>query len=81
VKYTELFDFAHDAKRFALKNRSVVEEVPLQLYSSAIMFAPERSMVRKKNENQIPRWIGRLPKVHKEWSSLLQTLEGHTESV
>ena len=29
----------------------------------------------------MPRWIRRLPKLQKEWSSSLQTLEGHSGSV
>ena len=36
-----LYAFAHDAKRFALYNRFVIEQAPLQLYCSAIVFAPE----------------------------------------
>ena len=39
------------------------------------------SIVRKQFKNCIPRWIRRLPKVENNWNTLLQTLEGHTESV
>jgi WD40 repeat protein len=39
------------------------------------------SLVRKQFEEKLPRWILRPPKVQKEWSSLLQTLEGHSDSV
>jgi WD40 repeat protein len=36
------------------------------------------SVVRKQFEDQIPCWIRRLSKVQKDWSALLQTLEGHS---
>ena len=62
-------------------NRSVIEEAPLQIYCSALVFAPSMSIVRKQFLDQVPRWIYRLPEVRNDWSSLLQTLEGHTKSV
>jgi WD40 repeat protein len=39
------------------------------------------SLIRKQFEEKMPHWIRRLPKVPKEWSSSLQTLEGHSDSV
>lgn len=70
--------FIHDAKLFALNNRSIIETAPLQIYSSALIFAPEMSLVRKQFTKQIPSWITGLPKVQQEWNSLLQTLEGRS---
>jgi WD40 repeat protein len=32
-------------------------------------------------EDQMPRWIQRQPKVQQDWSSLIQTFEGHSSSV
>jgi len=76
-----LYIFIHDAKRFALYNRSVIEKVPLQLYCSALVFAPENSIVRRKFKGCIPDWIQLRPKVQAHWNAALQTLEGHTLSV
>src|SRR6266516_1726166 len=81
TKSPSLHAFIHDAKRFALYNRSMIEEAPLQIYCSALVFAPERSIVRGHFKNQIPHWIRGLPKVHIDWSSLEQTLEGHSDWV
>jgi WD40 repeat protein len=39
------------------------------------------SLVRKQFVCQMPDWITGLPKMQKEWSSVLQTLEGHSDSV
>jgi WD40 repeat protein len=73
-----LHAFIHDAKRFALYNRSIIEQTPLQLYCSALVFAPESSIVREKFNNCIPSWIQLKPKVQARWNAALQTLEGHT---
>jgi hypothetical protein len=54
-----LHAFIYDAKRFALYNRSIIEQVPLQLYCSALVFAPENSIVRRKFKKCIPDWIQR----------------------
>ncbi|KAL2862490.1 WD40-repeat-containing domain protein [Aspergillus lucknowensis] len=75
-----LYAFTHDAKRFVLYHRPIIEEAPLQLYCSALVFAPQRSLVRKQFENEIPTWI-KMVSVEHEWSSLLQTLEGHERTV
>jgi WD40 repeat protein len=64
-----------------LYNRLVIEQVPLQLYCSALVFAPEKSIIRKTFENYIPPWIQRKPRVQAHWSTALQTFEGHLDSV
>jgi WD40 repeat protein len=64
-------------KRFALYCRPAIEQTPLQIYYSGLVFAPEMSVVRKQFESQIPLWMKRLPSVQKNWSALLQTLESH----
>lgn len=76
-----LHAFVHDAKRFLVYNRSIIEEAPFQAYCSALMFAPQQSMIRKHFEREMPPWIIGLPTVQTEWSSLLQTLEGHSGMV
>ncbi|KAH8586363.1 hypothetical protein B0O99DRAFT_493091, partial [Bisporella sp. PMI_857] len=77
----DLRAFIHDAKRFALYNRPVIEQAPLQSYCSALVFSPEKSIVRDTFENCIPSWIQRKPRVQEHWSAALQTLEGHSSSV
>ncbi|OCK72980.1 hypothetical protein K432DRAFT_365405, partial [Lepidopterella palustris CBS 459.81] len=75
-----LYAFIHDMKRFALYSRSAIEQAPLQVYYSALVFAPAMSIVKRQFEGQVRR-IKRLPAVEKEWNATLQTLEGHTDSV
>jgi WD40 repeat protein len=51
------------------------------MYCCALVFAPQRSLVRKQFKGEMLNWIKRSPQIVEEWSSLLQTLEGHTDSV
>lgn len=59
----------------------MIEEAPLQIYYSALIFAPEKSIVRGQFEKQIPKWICIQPKIQNKWNSALQTLEGHSDRV
>ncbi|OAK94516.1 putative WD-repeat protein [Phaeosphaeriaceae sp. SRC1lsM3a] len=73
--------FAHDMKRFAVYNRSPIELAPLQVYYSAIVFAPMKSILKRQFAEPLPYFIKRLPEVDDNWSTCLQTLEGHSSYV
>nr|POF14302.1 vegetative incompatibility protein het-e-1 [Quercus suber] len=79
---SKLLLFLDDTKRFVLRNRHVVNLAPLQLYSSALIFAPNQSIVRRTFEEQhsIP-WLTQLPKVPLTWNAEVQKLEGHSRAV
>jgi WD40 repeat protein len=76
-----LHSFIHDARRFIVYSRSIIEQAPLQAYCSALVFAPEKSIVRETFKRYIPSWIQRKPRVETYWNAMLQTLEGHTSAV
>ncbi|KAF2464362.1 putative WD-repeat protein [Lindgomyces ingoldianus] len=78
---TALSRFVHDIKRFTLYSRSAIEQAPLQTYCSALVFAPETSIVKTQFIECASQWVRRLPKVDQNWNALLQTLEGHAGSV
>ncbi|KAL7909284.1 hypothetical protein GGI35DRAFT_376166 [Trichoderma velutinum] len=46
-----------DAKRFAFQHSGVIEETPLQIYCSALIFSPEQSLIRQRYHAEIPSWI------------------------
>ncbi|KAK0739040.1 hypothetical protein B0T21DRAFT_307466 [Apiosordaria backusii] len=73
--------FLHDAARFILSFRQIIDLCPLQTYASAIVFAPMKSIIRGVFRGYIPEWIPLLPKVDLEWNACLQTLEGHGDWV
>jgi WD40 repeat protein len=68
----------YDAKRFVLQYRWILEQAPLQIHSSAIVFSPKKSKVRKQFIKQIPVWIDVLPEVEEQWGACQQVLEGHS---
>ncbi|KAF8535433.1 NACHT and WD40 domain protein [Trichophaea hybrida] len=71
----------HDAKRFILNNRSIIETAPLQVYCSALVFSPRMSAIRQQFWDQTPRWIQHMPVVQEDWNPALQSLEGHSSYV
>jgi WD40 repeat protein len=77
---THLLAFLEDARRVVLANQYIADLAPLQIYSSAMIFTPQTSIVRSIC-GQIPTWIRRYPITPAIWSSELQKLEGHTRYV
>ena len=67
-----------DSTRFLLQHYRTLATWPLQTYSSAIIFSPQASVVRKNNLNKVPTWLRKLPQVEDAWGSLVQTLAGHS---
>ncbi|KAK7928759.1 hypothetical protein PG985_005757 [Apiospora marii] len=76
-----LIDFLSDANRFILANVATIQVAPLQVYSSGLLFAPKRSVIRATFQGLIPQWILRQPVVDDKWNNCRQTLEGHSKSV
>src|ERR1700735_1262391 len=77
----EFLSMVRDTNRFILYNRFIIEEAPLQVYASALVFSPMKSRIRDLFQKQMPSWIETTPRVNENWSSCLQTLEGHTRPV
>ncbi|RAK84132.1 hypothetical protein BO79DRAFT_276059 [Aspergillus costaricaensis CBS 115574] len=67
-------DMISDMKRFMLSSRNEIENLPLQVYRSALIFAPEQSICRKAYGSLIPSTFSRLPRVMDKWKPLLQEL-------
>ena len=80
-EHTGLRALMHDARRFILSYRSIIELAPLQVYNSALIFSPAKSLIRNLFLNQFPTWIKSLPVVEEDWNHSLQTLEGHSDRV
>lgn len=72
--FMELRGFVEDATRFLNAFRSTIEEAPLQVYVSALLFAPRKSVVRQYFAEDIPGWIVRHPNVAERWGTLLHML-------
>ncbi|KAF3314559.1 hypothetical protein TWF173_004643 [Orbilia oligospora] len=72
--------FLRDARYFLSQNWHIVDEAPLQVYSSAIIFSPETSIVKVQFQNHIPKWVCRFPKSSKFWSGNPKILQAHFPS-
>ncbi|MCJ1471540.1 hypothetical protein MMC13_000180 [Lambiella insularis] len=76
-----LNNILYDAQRFILMYSAMVDMAPLQVYSSALIFAPESSIIRKKFQNCIPKWVGRLPQRQNTWTAAHSVFDGHIQAV
>lgn len=61
-----------------LRFQSVLADAPLQIYCSALVFAPERSLVRRTFVDQVPKKVKMLSMKEADWDACHSTLEGHS---
>ena len=70
-----------DASRFALCSRYIINEAPLQIYISALLFAPSMSSVRQMFGDGLRKHFYVMPHVPEQWGAEKQKLEGHEGGV
>lgn len=80
TRNSQLNSFLHDASRFLLTITPAISMSPLQIYSSGLLFAPQKSVIRQLYQSEIPRWISLAPASQDYWDRCLQTLESPTKS-
>ncbi|KAL7956046.1 hypothetical protein V8C34DRAFT_326479 [Trichoderma compactum] len=78
---SHLLSLVQDARRFILHNPLLIEDTPLQVYASALLFSPNNSLTRISFKKEEPEWITKVPTVEDEWSASLQSLKGHHDWV
>ncbi|KAK6499930.1 hypothetical protein TWF481_010286 [Arthrobotrys musiformis] len=77
-----LSEFMYDVKRFVLQNHYPIDKAPLQVYYSAIISAPVKSIVRRAmGSRKLCQRVWKASRFYDEWDSLLQALEGHGDDV
>ncbi|KAK4085069.1 uncharacterized protein Triagg1_59 [Trichoderma aggressivum f. europaeum] len=69
-----------DAKRFIQANVTTFDKAPLQIYSSALIFAPERSVVKYMFKSSIPPWLHTLPTMQSHWDPCLATFQDRSRA-
>lgn len=63
-------DFVEDVFRFVLSHKVGIEQAPLQVYSSALIFSPSSSIIRRiYEETEGPKWIVTKPEMPVEWTA------------
>ncbi|KAL2839313.1 hypothetical protein BJX68DRAFT_258903 [Aspergillus pseudodeflectus] len=70
-----LYELIWDARRLARVNKAILEEAPLQIYFSGLLFAPSQSIIRATSQDGLTRWMKKVPSVQSDWSPDEQTLE------
>jgi WD40 repeat protein len=78
---TDVLRFLDDAHHFTRENTYIANLAPLQLYVSALVLAPEDSVMRSCFKNCMSRWITHPPRIAKPWDYDLLTLNGHTSEI
>ncbi|KAL8299267.1 hypothetical protein RB593_009250 [Gaeumannomyces tritici] len=78
---TAMSALLRDLQRFLLANATVIDVSPLQTYHSALLFAPERSVIRRLQPTKHSTCVLLLSPMNLDWDTCLQTLEGHSSSV
>ena len=62
--------------------RSGIEQAPLQVYVSAALFTPSKTVLREVGgKTTLVSYVKRSPPTPEHWSALLLTLEGHSGAV
>ncbi|KAH6967459.1 hypothetical protein EDB82DRAFT_518548 [Fusarium venenatum] len=69
-----LQSWINDAYRFYVKFCPVVMETPLQVYASALVFAPLTSLIKQANPS--PKWITHISGISEAWDPCAVTIEG-----
>ncbi|KAF1957653.1 hypothetical protein CC80DRAFT_471085 [Byssothecium circinans] len=73
--------FLRDAERFTLRFQSVLADAPLQIYCSALVFAPEKSLIRQTFVDEVVQRVNMLSMREEDWDACRSTLEGHSDWV
>jgi WD40 repeat protein len=59
----------------------IIENAPLQLYASALLFSPAKSVVRNVFDHELWPFVQMGPIMPDDWDPWLQTLEGHDDDI
>jgi WD40 repeat protein len=70
-------DFLSDAMRFVFEFGCGFTYAPLQIYCSALVFAPEKSLVRQTFVNQVRHVVDMLSTREADWRAYLRMLNRH----
>ncbi|KAK5673979.1 hypothetical protein LTS10_013255 [Elasticomyces elasticus] len=76
-----LISMLEDASRLALRNRYIIDEAPLQIYMSALLFAPSQSNVHQMFGTALHKHFEVMPAIPERWGAETLKLEGHDGAV
>ncbi|KAG8670955.1 hypothetical protein FPOAC1_004190 [Fusarium poae] len=77
---SRLSELIHDALRFLFFLGPVIENYPLQIYTSGLLFSPHKSLIRNMFKQYTPEFIERNPRVDEDWSPISGVFETSPET-
>ncbi|KAI6753613.1 hypothetical protein HG531_005782 [Fusarium graminearum] len=70
-----LLQLIEDALRFLHLLGPIIETHPLQIYTSGLLFSPQKSLIRNLSKESTLSFVKRGPKVDENWSPILGVFE------
>ncbi|KAH8692058.1 WD40-repeat-containing domain protein [Talaromyces proteolyticus] len=70
-----------ESEKFVNSYGSIIEKAPLQTYSAALVFCPQKSEIKRLHWDERLKFIKNVFGTQECWDSCVQTLRGHTGSV
>ncbi|KAJ5664302.1 hypothetical protein N7507_005033 [Penicillium longicatenatum] len=71
---SKLLAFLNDAERFMARNLAIMTEAPLQIYGSALLFSPRKSIIKSLFWGERSSYITSIAGLASGWDSCLQSL-------
>lgn len=68
-------DFILDCHRITLAFRHPIEQAPEQVYVSALVFSPSKSIVRQTFGHEMPQWLKSNMRLSESWGRSLVTIQ------
>ncbi|KAK4075235.1 hypothetical protein Purlil1_12725 [Purpureocillium lilacinum] len=81
VTNSEFVNFLEDTEKVVRSHRWIIEQAPLQVYGSALVFSPMSSEVRATQWTKRLSFIAMSADTRQYWDAHKQTLEGHIDPI
>ncbi|CAG7991229.1 unnamed protein product [Penicillium salamii] len=80
IEGSKLLDLLNYARHFALKNAHIINAAPLQIYSAALIFAPQNE-IHQMWACELPSWVSQLPRIDPNWGPELQSYDDYSHGL
>ncbi|KAK6224844.1 vegetative incompatibility protein HET-E-1 [Colletotrichum tabaci] len=78
---TDAASFLRDAWRFLVEHKHIIDLAPCQIYSSALLYSPQNSVIRKTFRSEIPEWVLRASGVALDWDAASRPIKRYREMI
>ncbi|KAK0719400.1 NACHT domain-containing protein, partial [Lasiosphaeris hirsuta] len=78
---SQFASLVRDGRRFIQYHNTIIDNNPLQVYTSVLMFSPANSQIRRLFQKEEPKQMIIKPLMENDWGQCLLTLQGHSSQV